>query len=111
MQANVDITAGICGFRTTAVVSCEDFQNVTFAIDSNCEKIRAVAARLQACGPIDAYQEISPIAESVLLTAARETLKGGCAGCAVPIGLFKSMQVAAGLALPQDIAIRLTAEE
>jgi len=40
----------------------------------------------------------------------RETLKGCCAGCAVPAGLFKAMQVAAGLALPQDITIRLSAE-
>ena len=110
MQAKADITAGICGFRTTATVNSEDSQNVTFAITSDCEKIRSLAMRLQAIGPIDAYQEISPVTDSVLLTAARETLKGCCAGCVVPCGLFKSMQVAAGLALPQDIGIRFTAE-
>jgi len=110
MQAKVDINAGICGFRTTARVTSDDSQNVSFVIDSDCEKIRAVAARLQTHGPIDAYQEISPVAGSVMLTAARETLKGCCAGCAVPAGLFKAMQVAAGLALPQDITIRLSAE-
>jgi hypothetical protein len=109
MQAKVDIAAGICGFRTTAGASSEDCQNVTFSITSDCEKIRALAMRLQAIGPIDAYQEISPVTESVLLAMVRETLKGCCAGCAVPAGLFKSMQVAAGLALPQDIVIRLSA--
>jgi hypothetical protein len=41
----------------------------------------------------------------------RATLKGCCAGCAVPAGLFKAMQVAAGLALPKDINIRLTKED
>lgn len=109
MQAKVDITAGICGFRTVARVTSDDSQNVAFVIDSDCEKIRALAARLQAHGPIDAYQEISPATESVVLTTVRETLKGCCAGCAVPAGLFKGMQVAAGLALPQDITIRLSA--
>jgi hypothetical protein len=34
-----------------------------------------------------------------------------CAGCAVPAGLFKAMQVAAGLALPKDITIRLAKSE
>ncbi len=30
--------------------------------------------------------------------------------CVVPVGLFKAMQVAAGLALPKDIHIQLTKE-
>ncbi|MFN2352102.1 MAG: hypothetical protein ABR497_09170, partial [Kiritimatiellia bacterium] len=34
-------------------------------------------------------------------------LKGCCAGCAVPVGVFKAMQVAAGLALPKDPTITL----
>jgi len=110
MQAKVDIEAGICGLRTTARASSEDDQNVTFAITSDCAKIRILAERLQAVGPLDAYQEISPAAESVLLATVRDTLKGCCAGCAVPCGLFKAMQVAAGLALPKDITIQLTAE-
>jgi hypothetical protein len=42
------------------------------------------------------------------MTAVKETLTGCCAGCAVPVGLFKAMQVAAGLALPKDITIKLT---
>ena len=111
MQTKVEIDAGICGFRTVAGVRSDDSQNVTFEIASGCEKIRALAARLKERGPVDAYQEISPAAESVVLTVVRETLKGCCAGCAVPVGLFKGMQVAAGLALPKDIVIRLSAAD
>jgi hypothetical protein len=59
-------------------------------------------------GPIDAYQEISPNAEGVIMQAVRLLLKGCCSGCAVPIGFFKATQVAAGLALPRDVNIRLT---
>ena len=110
MATTVDIDAGIDGFRTTATVASNDGQNVTFAIDSTCEKIRTLAQALKERGPIDAYQEIGSGAEGVLLTTTRETLKGCCAGCAVPTGLFKGMQVAAGLALPKGISIRLVQE-
>ena len=91
-----------------AKVSSEDSQQVAFEVTSDCENIRRLAAALKNREPIDAYQEISPAARSVLMLAVRSTLTGCCAGCAVPAGLFKAMQVAAGLALPKDISIRLT---
>ena len=108
MKANVEIDAGICGLRTTACVSSEDNQNVTFDIDTNCDKIARLAQVIGEKGHIDAYQEISPGGPAVIMTAVKETLTGCCAGCAVPVGLFKAMQVAAGLALPKDITIKLT---
>jgi hypothetical protein len=110
MKATVEIDAGICGFRTTATVTSPDSQDVSFEVQSDCEKIRKLGDDLKAKGTIDAYQEISPAKESVLMQAVRATLKGCCAGCAVPAGLFKAMQVAAGLALPKDITVKLTKE-
>ena len=108
MKATVEIDAGICGLRTTACVNSEDSQNVTFDIDSNCDKIARLVQVIGEKGHIDAYQEISPGGPAVIMTAVKETLTGCCAGCAVPVGLFKAMQVAAGLALPKDITIKLT---
>jgi len=108
MKATVEIDAGICGLRTTAGIASEDSQNVTFDIDTNCDKIARLAQAIGEKGPIDAYQEISPNGPAVIMTAAKETLTGCCAGCAVPVGLFKAMQVATGLALPKDITIKLT---
>jgi hypothetical protein len=32
-------------------------------------------------------------------------LKGCCAGCVVPCGIFKTVQVAGGVALPAPVAI------
>lgn len=110
MQASVHIEAGVCGFHTDAVATTEDSQHVVFSVSSDCEKIRAFAQRIDEAGTFDAYQEISPSGESPFLGLARETLRGCCAGCAVPVGLFKAMQVAAGLALPKSIAIELTKE-
>ena len=108
MKARVEIEAGVCGFRTQALAASDDGQHVTLAVETDCEKIGQVAAALAAVQPLDAFQEIHPAKESVLLGCVRQTLKGCCAGCAVPAGLFKAMQVAAGLALPADIAIRLS---
>ena len=110
MAAKVDIDAGVCGFRTTAHVHSEDSQHVTFDIQSDCGKIRAVAELLKRQGAIDAFQEISPNAQSIVLSTASSVLKGCCAACAVPVGIFKGMQVAAGLALPKDMHITVIKE-
>ena len=110
MKAVAEIDAGVCNFHTTVRAASADEQNVTFEIASECEKILSLGAALAARGPVDAYQEISPAGESVVMRTVREVLKGCCAGCAVPVGTFKAMQVAARLALPADINIRLAKE-
>lgn len=110
MKATVKIDAGICGFQTAACVTGDDDQKVTLDVQSDCEKIRRLGELLRDHGHIDAYREISPSGESVILQAARSVLEGCCAGCVVPAGLFKAMQVAAGLALPRDVHIGLAKE-
>lgn len=110
MKANVDVEAGVCGFRTSGHVSSEDGQHVVSELQSDCAKIQARLQRLKGQEPIDAYQEIGRGAGGVVLGTAQDALPGCCAACAVPIALFKAMQVAAGLALPKDVAIRLSKE-
>lgn len=83
---------------------------VTFAVTSDCEKITGLAEALKAKGPVNAYLEIDARTESSIMATVRERLTGCCAGCAVPAGIFKSMQVAAGIALPKNIAILITKE-
>jgi hypothetical protein len=107
MQTKVEIDAGICGFRTGGVVESDDAQQVTFRVESDCAKIVELARQLNPKLPLDAYGEIDPRTGSVLLATARDVLTGCCAGCAIPVGLFKAMQVAASLALPKDITIRM----
>ena len=107
MTATAKIDAGVCGFHTTSKATSADGMFVEFEVQSDCEKIRGFAEALVAKGPINAYEEISPASDSVIMATVRECLKGCCAGCAVPVGMFKSMQVAAGLALPKDITITI----
>jgi len=99
---HTSINAGICGFQTTVAARSEDMQMVKLEIASGCEKIRRLAEALTV--PIDAYQEIGDGSEGVVLTAGRTHLTGCCAGCVVPSGIFKSVQVAGGVALPASVS-------
>jgi len=110
MKALVVVDGGICGFQTRIHTESDDSQNVTFKIASGCEKVRKFGEVLQAKGPVDGYAEIGVGSDGVVLTIAREILKGCCAACAVPVGVFKAMQVAAGVALPKDVTLKITAE-
>jgi hypothetical protein len=110
MKALVVVTAGICGFQTRIHAESDDAQNVTFKIVSGCEKARKFTEAVMAQGPVDGYAELGAGADGVVLTTAREHLKGCCAACAVPIGTFKAMQVAAGVALPKDVTLAISAE-
>lgn len=103
------INAGVCGFHTTVAASSGDMQMVNLEIESECEKIRGLAEAFTV--PIDAYQEIGDGSDGVVLTAARAHLKGCCAGCAVPSGIFKTVQVAGGVALPAPISIAIERAE
>jgi hypothetical protein len=110
MTATAKIDAGVCGFHTTSNATSEDGMFVEFEIKSDCEKIRGLAEALASKGPVNAYGEISPASDSVIMATVHDCLKGCCAGCAVPVGLFKAMQIAGGLALPKDITIHITKE-
>ena len=110
MKSTIAVDAGICGFQTRIHAESDDMQTVTFRIASACAKASKFGEALAAKGPVDGYAELGAGADGVVLTTARETLKGCCAACAVPIGAFKAMQVAAGVALPKDVTLRIAEE-
>jgi hypothetical protein len=99
------IKAGVCGFHTTVTARSGDMQIVTLELASECEKIRGLAEALK--DPIDAYQEIGDGSDGIVLKAAVAHLKGCCAGCVVPSGIFKSVQVAGGVALPAPVSFTI----
>lgn len=110
MKTVATIDAGICGFQTQITAEGDDLQMVTFEVATGCERIRAYAAALAANGPVDGYGELAAGNDGVVLREARIAAKNLCAGCAVPMGAFKAMQVAAGVALPKDVTIKIRAE-
>jgi len=98
------VEPGICGFNADIEAEVRDYQFVTLKVNSSCENIIKIAQNLKE---FDAYNEIRDGFNGELYKIVRENLKGCCSGCAIPIGLFKSMQVAAGIALPKDISIKI----
>lgn len=104
-MVRTSVKAGVCGFTTTITAESEDSQNVSFQIDSDCEKIRQLAADFPA---VDAYSELGLGFDGAVHERARAVLRSCCSGCVVPCGIFKSMQVAAGLALPAPCSIEIT---
>jgi hypothetical protein len=104
VKCQVRVAAGVCGFTTRIAADAPDDEMVTLSIESDCEKIGALARALSG-DPIDAYQEIHRGFDGVVLSAVRTGLSGCCAGCVVPSGIFKAVQVAARVALPQAMAI------
>lgn len=98
------INAGVCGFITVVTAESDDVQNVSFRIESDCENIVKLAENLPA---VDGYEEIGAGFDGRIHTTVREHLRGCCSGCVVPCGIFKAMQVAAGLALPSPASINI----
>jgi hypothetical protein len=96
------INAGVCGFVTDVTATSEDEQHVAFSVSSTCEHIRRLAEGLPV---LDAYAELGAGFDGALHTLVRRSLRGCCSGCAVPSGLFKAMQIAAGVALPQAVSM------
>jgi hypothetical protein len=111
MKAHSLIDAGVCGFHTTVSADSPDKRHVRFAIETECDVITRLVAALEERQPIDAYGEIDKRKESVILATALETLAECRKSCAVPLGIFKAMQVVTGLALPKDVHIGVVADK
>jgi hypothetical protein len=97
------ISSGICGFTTT-VTARMDGSNCAVSIESQCEAIQRLAAELPQ---VDPFQEITlrgsgPV---TLQLAAKHCTH---AACPVPVGVIKSIEVEAGLALPAEVTIKLS---
>jgi hypothetical protein len=105
--ATAVIHAGVCGFVTRVRAEGNDDYEVHFQIESDCEKVRAFAGELAGVNPVSALDEISQGHQGQVLTIAARHCRGCCAACVAPDGVFKAMQVAAGLALPADAQISL----
>lgn len=102
-MAKAKIEAGICGFYTTVEAEAGDDYQVTLKIESDCKHIQKLAEDLKT---VSAFNEIS------FRRGSPEILAKGAqycthASCPVPVGIIKTVEVAAGLALPQVVKIEV----
>lgn len=105
VKAEAKVDPGTCGFVATVTATVEKGRTASFAIESECEHVAELVATLAEAGPFDVYDEMDWHKESRLRAALREGLKGSAPWCAVPLGVMKAMQVAAGLSLAEEMHI------
>ncbi len=102
-MSQVNITAGVCGFRTTIKANSEDGQNVELEIISECPNYQQLQNELKQ---VDAFEEcFSKVGNGSVYHAFRQYCPH--AACPVPCGVIKAIEVSAGLALPQDAVIEV----
>ena len=113
METTLRADAGICGFKAKIKATSENGMDVDLKIVSGCETIKDLAAQIDEKTPIDAYEELHPNKESVILSLCRKTLvkKGCCEACVIPVAICKAMYIVAGLALPEDITLKIAKEK
>jgi len=102
-MATAKIAAGICGEHTTVTAILLDEYQVKLEFETTCPFIENLAEELQE---VNAWNEIS------FRRGIPETIQKGIeycthAACPVPVGVVKAIEVAAGLALPEDVTIEL----
>ena len=105
-SALVVVDAGVCGHTATVRAVKTSGYNVRLELESDCPHVQKIAAE-----PIevDALRQIGlrggppPLLESAYACCAH-------AACPVPSALIKAVEVAAGLALPDDVTMTITKE-
>ena len=101
-MAKSEIEAGICGFGTTVEATDLGKRKISLKITSDCPNIQKLAEELVE---IDALDEIS---KKINSTTTHEIASKHCphCSCIVPSGIIKTVEVAAGFALPKDAGIK-----
>lgn len=104
-MAKVEIDAGACGFKVQVDATSEDRQHVLLDIKTDCPNFAGFTEVIRA---VDAFEEIEPNGKhGKILKQWPQYLH--CSACPAPAGIIKAVEVAAGLALPKDATIRVTA--
>jgi hypothetical protein len=97
-----DVNPGVCGLSTTIEAISEDGMNVTVKVSSECGAVNQLAGVLPE--QINAFSELfKPLCEINVIESAAEQLPHRT--CIVPAAILKSVEAAAGMALPKDVEI------
>ena len=102
-MATATVHAGICGFTSVIDAQCDEDQEVTLTIQTDCPNYRDLNG---TSFKTDAYDvSFGKVGEG----AVYELLRPHCrhAACPVPSGAVKAVEVAAGIALPKDVLIEI----
>jgi hypothetical protein len=104
MGATVTVEAGVCGYKAAITAEKTSGYNVRIEIESDCPHVQKIAPE-----PLD----VDAIKQIGLRGGLPSLLEGAYACCAhaacpVPSALIKAVEVAAGLALPGDVTMKIS---
>jgi hypothetical protein len=107
-MTEVEVFAGICGFKT--IIRVEDLKKykATCAIETACPNHRKVAKVLETA-TVNAMDELFRKGKSQVMQACQGVIPH--ASCPVPAAILKTLEVGVGLALPADATITFTRTE
>ena len=102
-MSKAEVMAGNCGYNTQ-IEAKMDGMTCTLQITSECKAIEKMAAEFKEVNP---YQEISfkrslPVIHEMGIKHCTH------AACPVPVSIVKAVEIEAGLALPEDVTIKLS---
>lgn len=105
-MAIVEVDAGVCGHKALITAARGEGYKVAVAVESDCPHVQKIGEDIDE---VDALQQIglrNGLPPALQIAYAR------CAhaACPVPAGIVKAIEVAAGLALPADVSMRINKE-
>ncbi len=100
-EVTVEVTGGACGFTTRISAAVRGRGKVELSMESDCEHVQAMAGELDG---LDMRQVLAGFGQGPVAAAAAANLAHG--GCPVAAGVIKAAEVALGLNLPREAAIR-----
>lgn len=102
--ASVFVQAGVCGHKATVTAERVDGYNVWVQVESDCPHVQNIAPeplQVDALGQMDLRTGLPSLLETAYSHCAH-------AACAVPSALIKAVEVAAGLALPENVSMKIS---
>jgi len=106
MKATTKVNPGICGLPSTIEVTSDEMQMIKITGHSECSAINELIKKLQN-EELDAFEcALGKMNESPVYVHAFDTVHH--VACPVPCAIVKAIEVAASLALPKDVDIKLT---
>ena len=108
MRGIVNVMSGICGMITEIRATSDDKSKmVNLEINTRCESIQKLADNLKTVNPIEeiSFRGDGPKTLRMAAKHCKHT------ACPVPSGIVKAVEVASGLALPQDASIKVSLEK
>ena len=107
-MTEVEVFAGICGFKTNIRVEKLERHKARCIIETDCPNHKKVAKALETA-TLNAMDELFRKGKSQVMQACEGVIPH--ASCPVPAAILKTLEVGVGLALPANVTITFTKTE